>query len=245
VNVSGPDLLAEYRRAKEEFPFIEAAEADHDLPALLLYAVGSRETHLKNIKGDFSKRPGESSPRFHGFGVWQRDSDAFGVDESYLKDVPKQARDAAKLLADNFRSFKRWDAAIAAYNCGPGGVSKALEAGHSVDHNTTGRDYSADVLGRHAFLVAHVEQDLSVADAATKKFLDDKFDAVLHRMTQAVQFIGGKDNAAFSSSKPDFKNLIMAEKALEEAKKARQAAEKVAGEVAQLKAQLRATPPTP
>jgi hypothetical protein len=88
-------------------------------------------------------------------------------------------------------------------------------------------------------------EDLSIVDAATKKFLDDKFDAVLHRMTQAVQFIGGKDNAAFSSSKPDFKNLIMAEEALEEAKKARQAAEKVAGEVAQLKAQLRATPPTP
>jgi hypothetical protein len=63
-------------------------------------------------------------------------------------------------------------------------------------------------------------EDLSIVDAATKKFLDDKFDAVLHRMTQAVQFIGGKDNAAFSSSKPDFKNLIMAEEALEEAKKA-------------------------
>ena len=238
MNVSGPDLLAEYRRAKEEFPFIEAAEADHDLPALLLYAVGSRETHLQNIKGDFSKRPGESSPRFHGFGVWQRDSDAFGVDESYLKDVPKQARDAAKLLADNFRIFKRWDAAIAAYNCGPGGVSKALEAGHSVDHNTTGRDYSADVLGRHAFLVAHVEQDLSVADAATRKFLDDKFDVVLHRLTQAVQRVGGRENAFFKSNNPDFKDLVMAEEALAEAKKARQAVARVADELAKVKHSL-------
>jgi hypothetical protein len=238
VNVSGPDLLAEYRRAKEEFPFIEAAEADHDLPALLLYAVGSRETHLKNIKGDFTKRPGESSPRFHGFGVWQRDSAAFGVDESYLKDVPKQARDAAKLLADNFRRFDRWDAAIAAYNCGPGGVNKALEAGHSVDHNTTGRDYSADVLARHAFLIAHVEQDLSVANAATKKFLDDNFAAVLHRLTQAVQRVGGRENQFFNSNNPDFKNLVMAEEALAEAKKARQAAEKVAGELAQLRSRL-------
>jgi Transglycosylase SLT domain len=238
VNVSGPDLLAEYRRAKEKWPFIEAAEADHDLPALLLYAVGSRETHLQNIKGDFSKRPGESSPRFHGFGVWQRDSDAFGVDESYLKDVPKQARDAAKLLADNFRSFDRWDAAIAAYNCGPGGVNKALEAGHSVDHNTTGRDYSDDVLARHAFLIAHVEQDLSVADDATKKFLDDKFDVVLHRVAQAVQFIGGRENAAFQSTKPDFMNLVMAEQALAEAKAARKAAERAAGELAKVKHSL-------
>jgi hypothetical protein len=88
-------------------------------------------------------------------------------------------------------------------------------------------------------------EDISIVDAATKKFLDDKFDTVLHRMTQAVQFIGGRDNAAFSSDRPDFKNLVMAEEALAEAKKARQAAEKVAGELAQLKAQLRATPPTP
>src|SRR5215216_2928323 len=89
------------------------------------------------------------------------------------------------------------------------------------------------------------EEDISIEDAATKKFLDDKFDVVLHRLTQAVQRVGGRENAFFKSNNPDFKDLVMAEEALAEAKKARQAAEKVADELAQLKAQLRATPPTP
>jgi uncharacterized protein (TIGR02594 family) len=39
-------------------------------------------------------------------------------------------------------------ASIAGYNCGPGNVRKALEAGEDVDARTTGRDYSADVLKR-------------------------------------------------------------------------------------------------
>jgi hypothetical protein len=152
VNIQGDTLLVQYRRAKADWPFIETAEQDQGLPALLLYAVGSRETNLRNIKGDFTQRPHESSPRFHGFGVWQRDSDAFGVDEAYLKDVPKQARDAAELLAANHRRLGTWEAAVAAYNCGVGNVLAALAAGLPVDHHTAGGDYSADVLARLAHL---------------------------------------------------------------------------------------------
>ncbi len=110
MNISESTLLAEYQRAKAEWTFIEPIEQAHGLPALLLYAVGSRETNLRNIKGDFTQRKGESSPRFHGFGVWQRDSAAFDVGESYLNDVHKQAEDAAALLAANHRTFGHWDA---------------------------------------------------------------------------------------------------------------------------------------
>jgi hypothetical protein len=39
-------------------------------------------------------------------------------------------------------------ATVAAYNCGPGNVRKALEAGTGVDSLTTGRDYAKDVLAR-------------------------------------------------------------------------------------------------
>ncbi|MFA5381848.1 MAG: M15 family metallopeptidase [Candidatus Micrarchaeia archaeon] len=39
-------------------------------------------------------------------------------------------------------------ASIAAYNCGPGNVRKALEMGDVVDANTTGGNYSRDVLTR-------------------------------------------------------------------------------------------------
>ena len=159
MNISGPVLFAQYQRARRDWPFIETAETAHGLPALLLYAVGSRESNLRNVMGDKSQRPGEPSPRFHGFGVWQRDSGAFGVDESYLQDVRRQADDAAALLADHHRAFGRWDAAVAAYNCGAGRVRRALEAGEPVDRHTAGGDYAADVLARHAFLVDRVGRD--------------------------------------------------------------------------------------
>jgi murein DD-endopeptidase MepM/ murein hydrolase activator NlpD len=151
--VNGTSLTAEVRRAHTTWPFIDAIEKSHKLPPKLLYAVGWRETHLQNIMGDFSQRPGESSPRHHGFGVWQRDSDAFGVGPAYLKNVRRQAMDAANLLAANFRTFDRWDAAVAAYNCGPGSVQKALAAGSSVDRFTTGGDYSHDVLATRQAMV--------------------------------------------------------------------------------------------
>jgi hypothetical protein len=78
------------------------------------------------------------------------------VDASYLNDVRRQAEDAAAMLAQNKASLERWDAAVAAYNCGPGRVRQALKAGKSVDFYTTGHNYSADVLQRHRNLVALV-----------------------------------------------------------------------------------------
>ena len=144
--MTGTSLNAEVRHARELWPFIDAIEKGHHLLPRLLYAVGWRETHLQNIMGDFSQRAGEPAPRHHGFGVWQRDSDAFGVGPAYLKNVRRQAIDAADLLAANFRTFDRWDAAVAAYNCGPGNVQKALASGSSVDRFTANGDYSADVL---------------------------------------------------------------------------------------------------
>jgi murein DD-endopeptidase MepM/ murein hydrolase activator NlpD len=148
-------LITEYRRARVDWPFIDKIEKDKDLPARLLFAVGWRETRLQNIMGDKSQRDGEPSPRFHGFGVWQRDSDAFGVDRSYLKNVRKQATDAANLLGENFKIFGQWPAAIAAYNCGPGNVQTALAQKLPVDHFTTGGDYSKDVIATRKRLEKH------------------------------------------------------------------------------------------
>jgi hypothetical protein len=235
VDIPGAVLEAEYQRAKEEFPFIEAVEQAHGLPALLLYAVGSRETNLVNKKGDFTKRPGESSKRFHGFGVWQRDSDAFGVDESYLKDVHKQAEDAAELLAANFRTFERWNAAVAAYNCGAGNVKKALANGQSVDHFTAHQNYSADVLARHAFLVAHVKKDLSIEDDETKNYLDKQFESIRDRMDRALQRIGGTRNSVYNNDNQDFRDLVMSEEVLAAAKAAKETASKLAHELARIR----------
>jgi LysM repeat protein len=152
MNITASELRAQHAIARAKFPFIDATETAHGLPHFLLYAVGSRESNLRNIAGDFSKRPGESSPRFHGFGIWQRDSGAFGVGPDYLDDVVRQADDAASLLASLFARFGRWDAAVAAYNAGGGAVATALSKGRPVDSVTTGHDYSADVLARRSFL---------------------------------------------------------------------------------------------
>jgi hypothetical protein len=45
-------------------------------------------------------------------------------------------------------------AAIAAYNCGPGNVRKAVRSGFDVDFYTTGKNYSKDILERADFFKA-------------------------------------------------------------------------------------------
>ena len=50
--ISDADLLAQYRRAEAEWPWIAAVERAVKLPPMLLWAVGSRETNLRNVIGD-------------------------------------------------------------------------------------------------------------------------------------------------------------------------------------------------
>lgn len=134
-------VTAQAAIALKAWPFISDIEKAAALPTGLLLAVGSRETNLTNVIGDGG----------HGFGVWQRDNRYWPVDETYLTDVEKQAKDAAQLLAANYKVLKSWDYAVAAYNAGVDGVQKALAALKSADAATTGGDYAADVLGRLAF----------------------------------------------------------------------------------------------
>src|SRR5690606_26328632 len=83
------------KNARKQWPFIEEIERKHGMPAGFLYAVGSRETNLRNILGDGG----------NGVGVWQRDKRWWPIDNSYLKDVRKQAQDAAELLSANKRAL--------------------------------------------------------------------------------------------------------------------------------------------
>jgi hypothetical protein len=146
VNISADTLKAEAATALRTWPFIPAVEQAHSLPANLLLAVGSRETNLRDVVGDGG----------HGHGVWQRDDRFWPIPASYT--VEQQANDAASLLAANIHTFGL-AGGVAAYNCGGGNVQRALDEGRSVDHYTTGGDYSADVLGRLTALTpkeAHV-----------------------------------------------------------------------------------------
>lgn len=54
--VTDDQLADQYRRAVAEWPWIGAVERAHRLPPMMLFAVGSRETNLRNVTGDGGHR---------------------------------------------------------------------------------------------------------------------------------------------------------------------------------------------
>jgi hypothetical protein len=138
VNITPAQLAEQYEWALVTWPFVHQVEIDFGLPAFLLFAVGSKETNLANIAGDWSQRAGESSPRDHGFGVWQRDVDAWGIPDGWMDDVEAQCRWSAALLRENIASLGLAEG-VRAYN-GSGPAARA---------------YRDDVLERMAWLDAN------------------------------------------------------------------------------------------
>jgi hypothetical protein len=144
VTITDAALRTQFDRAVTNWWWIRQAEDQFNLPPFLLFALGSRETNLRNINGDGG----------HGRGIWQRDDRSFVIPADYLQTPLRQAQDAAALLAGHFTHFRTvhpiapWHAAIAAYNAGRGGVNAAIQAGRTPDSATTGGDYGADVLSR-------------------------------------------------------------------------------------------------
>lgn len=140
MRISVDQLLAQYERARAAWPFIDDLERAAGLPAKLLYAVGSRETNLVNEPGDWGIRYwppwNETAPRFHAYGVWQRDVE-HGVTPAYLDDVHRQAADAAAELVGWFDRFGSWQAACNGYN-----------SGQPTDAGTAHGDYGPDVIER-------------------------------------------------------------------------------------------------
>jgi peptidoglycan hydrolase-like protein with peptidoglycan-binding domain len=143
VKITTRDLEAQYVRAVRDWPFIHDTEARFGLPRFLLFAVGSRETNLRDISGDGG----------HGRGVFQLDDRSHVIPSPFP--VTLQASTAAVILDSDQDYFTKRGApadplraAIAAYNCGRNGERQALESGKGYDGNTTGGDYSADVLER-------------------------------------------------------------------------------------------------
>jgi GH25 family lysozyme M1 (1,4-beta-N-acetylmuramidase) len=71
------------------------------------------------------------------------------------------------------------------------------------------------------------KEDISIVDAQTKQYLDKQFDDILHRLTQAVQRVGGRENQFFNSNNPDAQNLAMAKDALAEVREVRKDLNKI------------------
>jgi hypothetical protein len=160
---------------------VTAIAHEHDFPAALIAAIGSRESAWGLAlrpkgpagTGDFTRRSCPTALRQgplppdggYGRGLMQIDYDAHEFARSGTWREPEQnIRYGCKVLAGNRDFFRRRTqltgtallrAMLAAYNCGAGNVVRALNAGLDVDYFTSHRDYSADTLNRAGFFRLH------------------------------------------------------------------------------------------
>ncbi len=137
MDINGATLAAQYERAVADWPFVHAIEAEFGLPDFMMFAIGSKETNLRNIEGDVSQRPGESSRRAHGFGVIQRDIQ-HGIPDDWMDNIEGQFRWGAEHLVGKIEVTGSLARGVVAYN----GSGQDAE------------DYGVDVLQRREFLAA-------------------------------------------------------------------------------------------
>lgn len=131
MRITRDDLLAQYQRASKAWPFITAINDSRKLLPCLLYAVGSRETNLRNIVGDGG----------HGHGMFQLDDRWHVIPAGFDQDVFAQAQRAADMLDGLQSGNGSWLAALNAYNSGQTNTA-----------HTANGDYGPDVLERQAIL---------------------------------------------------------------------------------------------
>jgi hypothetical protein len=135
MDISPANLERECRAARAQWPYIDVVEADHRLARGLLYAMGSRETNLTNVRGDGG----------HGHGVWQLDDRWHTIPPGFDKNVELQAVAAAAMFVSMLAATKDLVSALDIYNSG-----QPRPAG------TTGGDYGPDVAARLDWITHHV-----------------------------------------------------------------------------------------
>lgn len=160
---------------------IDEGASRYELQPALIGGIGSRESQwglaLSPVgpagTGDFAKRGFPTQfrsgplPPDGGFGrgLMQIDFDAHPFARTgNWKDPRENILYGCSVLNDcrsflqrktNLQGRALLQAAVAAYNCGPGNVLTAIRDGRSVDFYTAGRDYSADTLNRAGFFQMH------------------------------------------------------------------------------------------
>ena len=138
-----------------------AIAQSYDLDPCVVFGILSRESGGGRLLGKWGN-PKDTGDRGHGRGVMQMDDRTWkgaldlnrdGVEDSAWRAPAFSIAFGCWLLSENLAMFDgRLDAGLAAYNCGPGRVKQALKAGKSVDAYTAGRNYSADVIARAAYI---------------------------------------------------------------------------------------------
>ncbi len=160
------DLKAQLSHATAQgwIAHFQGAASKYQFPLELLLAIASRETNIRNIKGDF--RDGI----YHGYGVMQVD---IGTAPEFCKawtetDIEGSVDNGTKILNGKrqFLAGKQitaLQAIAAAYNTGEGNVLRSVTAHQDPDHTTTGGDYGKDVLARMAVFARELTGAASTA----------------------------------------------------------------------------------
>ncbi len=153
ANWTENDLKGQFQRVRNDgwLLHFQAAARNHRFEVELLLAIGSRETNLRNIKGDFHDAV------YHGFGIMQVD---IGTDPAFCASwteakVPESIERGTQILAEkrqylSGKGIADPKAIAAAYNTGQGNVARSIAAGKDPDSTTSGHDYGSDVLARMA-----------------------------------------------------------------------------------------------
>jgi hypothetical protein len=130
VTITRAQLVEQVQAARARWPVFDTIEAAQGLPRWLLYAVGSRETNLRDVVGDGG----------HGHGIFQLDDRSHHIPQPFGPEL--QAAVAAAMR----RSL------IVAFDAGVGAVRRAISRGRDPNTVTAGGDYGADVLERCSVL---------------------------------------------------------------------------------------------
>ncbi len=170
-----PTMLSQQKEALKYKSYIEKAAQQYSFQPSILCGIGSRESHwglaLKPVgpsgRGDFALRPARPSigrttaepPDGGGYGrgLMQIDYDWHEFARTGAWQDPNQNILYACKVLDDARRFLRQKGLpedliirgmLAAYNGGATATWNAYVAGNDIDANTTGKDYSRDVLSR-------------------------------------------------------------------------------------------------
>ena len=165
-----PGLHADYRESLQYKQIIERVAAATQIDNAIIWGIGSRESAWgRTLKptgprgtGDWAKRKGHLAPDGLGWGrgLMQIDDAAheFARTGDWRDPEANIGYAIRNVLTGNIIYLKRnipslmddvlVQAAIAAYNCGPGLVRKLIQQGANVDKFTAHQNYSVDVIAR-------------------------------------------------------------------------------------------------
>ncbi len=226
MNITTAEIKRQYERAKAQgwLPLFEEMAEKHGTTVAHFLGFSSRETNMKNIRGDF--RGGQ----YHGFGPMQVD---IGTDASFAKTwSPQNAEPGIKRGGEIYQekvdqvtagqgrrlSVKRKPftgrqcqpddirrVATAAYNCGLWAYYHFSNESH-VDLSTTGKDYSRDVYDRAIQFAKLREVDGEEGALAREVQLQGKYVRDDYRDTPAPAskpVAGGTNDKVDASPKPE------------------------------------------